>query len=269
MLKACASCCLLAFLPPLHPSCSPALQVELSDVVGLASVKRLERSADHTERLAHFKEDEVLRGRNADALAAGACLVWCGVCLGVVGWWCLLGEGWGVQGPEVKAAGCRVCGLQDAAGAACHAWAWSLCVVRFGVGAPFVPARVAPAAAPAGSPHQPDGSSCSSPQRPLLLLLPLLCLCICVCRQAAGVLLPPPVPAPGRHVQGTARGPGAGRICGSTPRTCGAGLRRQWRLCQERCGVQVSVLVLQLGGCLCALHLPPPLPLVCFAFDCV
>ena len=48
------------------------LQVELSDVVGVASVKRLERSADHSERLQHFKDDEALRKKNADAVAAGA-----------------------------------------------------------------------------------------------------------------------------------------------------------------------------------------------------
>lgn len=48
------------------------LQVELSDVVGLASVKRLERSTEHHERLQHHKEDEALRKRNADAVAAGA-----------------------------------------------------------------------------------------------------------------------------------------------------------------------------------------------------
>lgn len=47
------------------------VQVELSDVVGVASVKRLERSADHSERLLHFKDDEALRKRNADAVAAG------------------------------------------------------------------------------------------------------------------------------------------------------------------------------------------------------
>jgi hypothetical protein len=40
-------------------------------VVGLATAKRLERSADHSERLQHHKDDEALRKRNADAVAAG------------------------------------------------------------------------------------------------------------------------------------------------------------------------------------------------------
>jgi hypothetical protein len=40
-------------------------------VVGLATVKRLERSADHSERLQHHQDDEALRKRNADAVAAG------------------------------------------------------------------------------------------------------------------------------------------------------------------------------------------------------
>lgn len=42
---------------------------------GLASVKRLQREADHESRLAHFKADEELRRRNAAAVEAGALLV--------------------------------------------------------------------------------------------------------------------------------------------------------------------------------------------------
>lgn len=50
------------------------MQVELSDVAGVASVKRVERSADHESRIENHKEDEALRKRNADAVAAGVCV---------------------------------------------------------------------------------------------------------------------------------------------------------------------------------------------------
>jgi hypothetical protein len=58
----------------LHVSTWMAMQVELSDVAGVATVKRVERSADHESRIENHKEDEALRKRNADAVAAGVCV---------------------------------------------------------------------------------------------------------------------------------------------------------------------------------------------------
>lgn len=43
-------------------------------MAGVASVKRLERAADHESRLDNYKEDEALRKRNAEAAEAGGLL---------------------------------------------------------------------------------------------------------------------------------------------------------------------------------------------------
>lgn len=62
---------LLLLSPPPLSSSLKYVQVDLSDVTGLANVKRLQRDADHESRLHHFKEDEALRKKNAAAVAAG------------------------------------------------------------------------------------------------------------------------------------------------------------------------------------------------------
>jgi hypothetical protein len=66
------------------------------------------------------------------------------------------------------------------------------------------------------------------------------CLALPPCRQAAGVLLPPPVPTHAGHVPHIACRPGPGQLCGAASSASGAGTH-QGRLHQGGCGVQVRL----------------------------